>query len=167
MSQYTIRRSGRMAFTATDLRKALQVSHKQTNGVNVRQVFWDAFTYSMFTLLEESYQKRSRGGADTLGNRWPALSISTIKKKGTSTIMIDTGRLLSSLSPGKMAGRKYLPPEEQEVELTPRSLSLSSKVPYAVKASARRPVWPENLQPWVVESVAAGLEAVAQEIAKR
>lgn len=167
MSQYVIRRAGPLAFTAKDIQKALKTSHKEVNGVSVRRIFWDAFTASMFQQLERSYRARSAGKADGLGNTWPALSVATIRRKGSSAIMIDTGRLLSSLSPGKITGNRYVPPEEQVVELTPESLILSTSVPYAARASKARPIWPNDIQEWVAEATKQGLEAVAQEIAKR
>lgn len=94
-----------------------------------------------------------------------ALTRASLAKQVFTPIMIDTGRLVGSLAPSKGSGSYYRPSKDQVYETPPGELVLGTKVEYAEKASEERPIWPDNIDPWVDEAVDKGLDAIMEKIA--
>lgn len=83
-----------------------------------------------------------------------------LKKNGAQTrigllgkrdvpIHILTHRLERSLRPGKVVGGEYIPTPEQFYEINGNSLTIGTRVPYADRLSQERPLFPNDLTPWI------------------
>lgn len=67
-------------------------------------------------------------------------------------ILILTRRLERSLRPGKVIQGEYIPSLEQEFEIDGNRLIVRTTVPYSDKLAEARPIFPENLTPWITKA---------------
>lgn len=81
-------------------------------------------------------------------------------------IMINTGRLVASLSPSKSIGSRYRPKKDQIYHTPPGQIVLGTEVEYSDKAGKTRPLWPDNIDQWVFEAVEKGVQAIQTRIAE-
>lgn len=140
----------------------------------VREAFINGFTYRMMQLVHRAAIRKSNGGTDELGQRWEPLKRSTIRWRKSRKIaekyprsrqlkiMRLSERLFSSIAPGSYSGAVYFPPAEQLVRFRQGILELGSDVPYAERQFSMRPVFPENLNPWLADAIRFGLKAATK-----
>ncbi len=79
----------------------------------------------------------------------------------------DTGRLLNSISPGRVVGNTYIPPtRDQSISYHHGELDFNIKVPYARRFHKKRRIWPAASRSgeWVKEAATKALNEVAKEI---
>lgn len=120
---------------------------------------WKKIFFANFIRLKH------RVGEDEAKSIAAAMAWNILKSEGAQTklavlgnrkvpVLIDSGRLLGSLTPGKVSSSTYHPSDEQIYSLRGRILSLGSKVPYAVYQHATRPLWPKGtrLNPWIKQA---------------
>lgn len=67
-------------------------------------------------------------------------------------INIRTGRLVNATRPGTVANNRYYTPKDQVVEIKPRSIRITFRIPYISKVDAVRPVVPDNIDKWHQEA---------------
>ncbi len=150
--------------------------------------FWAVFAREFYKRLSRGFLKKSMGGSDNLGNRWKPLSPRTIEKRkrqGTRhgglrksktfreavtqaakshiPILIDTGRLYTSLLPGRVSGGTYTKKNEDQIfEVKRGQVSLGTKVPYAETQHKARPLWPPEMDRWIDESIDEALKVMTR-----
>lgn len=83
-------------------------------------------------------------------------------------ILINTGRLETSLQPGKLSGTEYSPPDEQVFVVQQGSVTLGSTVPYAKYVHAKRRLWPpvSKMSPWITAAAKEATENVVRNLDK-
>lgn len=155
----------------------------QVNTALERQIynkFWGVFSQEMFKQMFASYRNRSRNWQDELA-AWKSLKPATIKAKKRSSkrsklkpslhptwINFDSGRLMISFKPGKVAGAGYVPGKDQLWELTPNRLTLGTKVDYASQVDERRPLFarPRVLVRWAKNAAKTAFKAIVPMLPK-
>jgi hypothetical protein len=84
-----------------------------------------------------------------------------LKAKGARTLIslgritkinIRTGRLVAATRPGAVANHRYYPPRDQIVEVRPRSIRISFRIPYAKAVDRVRLIVPNNIDKWIIEA---------------
>ena len=141
--------------------------------------FWAVFARELYKRISRGYLKKSMGGTDSLGGNWKPLSPRTIEKrkkqgsrhgglkrsktsreaiaqaaKAHVPILIDTGRLYTSLLPGKVSGGSYIKRSEDQIfEVKRGQVSLGTRVPYSEMQHKTRPLWPPEMHRWIDESI--------------
>jgi len=143
----------------------LILSGRQPDKLQIRDAFWGAFIHSLSQKIHTSYLKRSQGTADDLGNTWQPLDPATIKRRlspsiqrkfplaGEGLIMRLSDDLSRSLSPGTFDGFQYVPASNQKFEINSQGITFGSTLPYANRQNASRELIPDNIEPWIVESL--------------
>jgi hypothetical protein len=97
----------------------------------------------------------------------------TLKNQGARTkkeefsdrdvlIMRVTDTIYNSLAPGKAGARTYRPPANQVFEIEGTTVTMGTDVPYAHFHNNTRPVIPDNIQPWIDESIDIAANAVME-----
>jgi hypothetical protein len=83
-------------------------------------------------------------------------------------ILVHTGRLLASLSPGRLSGDTYTPPPEQVLEWSGTRFRMGTAVPYASRQHKTRRLWPtvERMRAWVSKSVKAAVKVLIGKLEK-
>ena len=142
--------------------------------------------FQLFGIIHRNFVIKSKGGTDSLGNKWKPLAASTkiykpllpserrkfklrgrTKKEALSSreplILILTRRLEQSLRPGQVVDDRYIPSPEQIAKVVGSQVIVGSKVPYAGDVSAKRPAIPENIDPWIDEAVQKTLQQLRSE----
>lgn len=89
-----------------------------------------------------------------------ATTILDFASRQTVLLLQKSGRLEKSLSPGTFSGKRYEPPPEQVFRIDQTSLTWGTSVEYANRVSKKRPIWPDELDPWLSRALEAGIEAV-------
>jgi hypothetical protein len=137
-----------------------------------RYTFMAAFVHKIMEKVHEAYLAKSEGGADDLGNRWAPLSTKYAQRKSSAwflrkypnsipnAIMRLTDKLIQSWAPGHINSLRYLPPRNQVVEFNANLVRIYSEVEYSEFQSAKRPIIPDDIGPWISEAIAAGLRAL-------
>jgi len=122
--------------------------------------YWATFTQQMFKFMYASYETRSLGGADDIGQSWSPLKPKTVKTKGRphwgrgqpkvrvpaaknpSQINVDTGETLESLKPGFVSGNTYSPYNaKQKVVMGSGKLTLGTKCYWHPVVLTKRKWW--------------------------
>ena len=132
--------------------------------------------------IHKSYTTRAQGLPDDQGQTWKPLAPSTVarrvsrRRRGSKhstrprsrqtvsydpeptqedyLILRDTNRLYESFRPGSVVHDQYIPPNsDQQVEITQRSITIGSRVPYATQPTQDRPIFTEEMRPWIDESI--------------
>ncbi len=67
-------------------------------------------------------------------------------------ILILTSRLERSLRPGKVISGEYIPSQEQSFDIRGDRLTVGTTVPYSEKLSQERPIFPDDLTPWIQQA---------------
>lgn len=68
-------------------------------------------------------------------------------------INIRYGRLVAATKPGTVSNNRYYPPKNQEVIYQPRGkVRIKFNLPYARAVDAVRPIVPNDISPWIIES---------------
>lgn len=142
--------------------------------------------YHLFTIIHKNFMRKSRGGTDSLGNKWKPLAEKTkiykplspgekrkYKLRGRTKkealagreppILILTHRLEKSLQPGIVNGDQYTPSPEQIAKIDNGRVIVGSKVPYTGQVSVIRPAIPENIDPWIEEAAKLASTQVRRE----
>jgi len=133
--------------------------------------FHDRIWRSLFVLT--FHKLKGRLGEETARKIAASTAWNEVKSLGASTLisllkskriplMIRSGRLLESLKPVPLgADGGYRPQHPDQIMRVRRSgLTLGTKVPYAIFADAKRPLWPKYIGPWLSKAVDRGRDAV-------
>lgn len=145
----------------------------------LRKYFFAVLARLLFQRIQEAFDQKSRGGTDSLGQTWRALTPKTVRRR-LSKKYIDqwplsaklyilrlSDRLFQSLKAGTLSpmGFYYPPHPDQLYKLTGASLAIGTQVPYANAQHANRPLWPERMQPWLEECADIAIGKVMERIA--
>lgn len=85
--------------------------------------------------------------------------------KGQAVLLLQrSGRLEKSLRPGLFSGEKYIAPTDQVCRIDQKGLTWGTSVEYASRVSEKRPLWPDNIDPWIVRALNAGIDAVIKKL---
>ena len=91
--------------------------------------FRSHFIRYCFMNIKKSYKRRSTGAADQYGSSWKPTK--KFLKNSKSRMMIDTGKVIDSFTPGVVSGTNYSSNnEDQLVEVRGATVTLGSKVKY-------------------------------------
>jgi len=152
------------------------LSGRHPRYTSLRRLFWAVFMKEMFRRIRDSFHARSRHGKDDLGNSWDRLHKRTIRQKRKAHshfgetvppakhptwINRDTEALFKSLAMGIISGNEYVPREDQIAKLSGDTVTLGTKVEYAPYVNDRRVLIPDNIRPWVRESLAIAFDRIA------
>ena len=153
----------------------------------LRREFWSVFAKELYLRISRAYLEKSTGKIDDVGESWEPLSPRTIEKRlnrpvrysllrksktfreavkavktGNVPILIDTGRLYRSLLPGEVLGGNYQKRAKDQIfKITKGQVSLGTKVPYAGRQHATRPLWPADLEKWSIEATVIATKQLA------
>jgi len=120
----------------------------------------------MRTQLSESEARETAAASawkyvkDKLG----AKTILDYTSRQTVLLLQRSGRLEKSLRPGEISGERYSPPPEQVYHKDQTSLTWGTKVEYATDVDKKRPLWPQNIDPWIKRALDAGIESVIKKL---
>jgi hypothetical protein len=154
--------------------------------VNLKERYKALVLYHLFSIIHKNFIIKSKGGTDSLGNRWLPLSEKTriykplspsekrkYRFKGRTKkevladrqplILILTRRLERSLRPGQVLDDKYIPSPEQIARVDNGQVIVGSKVPYAGDISVKRPAIPTNINPWIAEAARKATNQIRRE----
>lgn len=146
------------------------LSGKEIDAYGVRDVFFGTMAFHLYSKMYQAFLQKSVGGSDDLGESWLPLSESTIKRRVSAWFTAkhplsadlqinrvdDT--LLNSLKPGTFSGT-YTPSPNQYFNYQRGNLHLGSSLNYASYVHAKRPLWPDDMTPWVSEAISKAIEA--------
>jgi hypothetical protein len=76
-------------------------------------------------------------------------------------IMIDSGRLIRSYSPGRARGNVYDHPQEQVFRHEGQLVTVGTMVPYAEYAEKTRPVLTQDCGPWISRALRKAVSSLA------
>lgn len=142
--------------------------------------------YHLFSIIHKNFIIKSKGGTDSLGNKWLPLSEKTriykplspsekrkyklrgrTKKEALADrqplILILTRRLERSLRPGQVVGDQYIPSPEQIARIENNRVVVGSEVPYAGEVSVKRPAIPVNINAWINEAAQKAANQIMRE----
>ena len=91
--------------------------------------------------------------------------IDTLSRRNVQT-MVSTGRLQKRLQPGNVSGARYHKKKNQVYEQTGTLLIIGTSVPYAERVHKKRPLWPDDIGPWINEANSLAVQAVVQRLQK-
>lgn len=131
--------------------KKLTINRKPTNKENQELILYlnNLILYHAMKLNYTAFIQKAQTGSDSFGDSWNPLKEKTLrwkqKKKifysGKVAINIRTRELLHAMKPGYFRNGVYLPPPNQSVEVTTKSISVEIEVPYADAVDAVRPIF--------------------------
>lgn len=135
----------------------------------IRSYFFAVLARELMSLIHKAFRDKSMGGSDSLGNSWRGLSPKTVKRRRRPSlidrfplsaklyILRVSDALFRSLAPGRVVGDDYHPPENQIYKLTKSGLALGTELHYAAVQHRKRPIWPEEMLPWISEAIDTAL----------
>ncbi len=139
-------------------------------------VFYGVMAKELYKRISAAYAKKAEGFTDDLDNEWAKLAPRTVKNRLSAKlvnryplsarllILRVSDALYSSLHPGEFDGSTYHPSKEQIFHYNRGKLKLGSRCSHASYAHAKRPLWPEEMDPWIQASIDLAMQAVTERI---
>ena len=146
------------------------LSGKDIDVYGIRDVFFGTMAHHLYTKIYHAFLQKSAGGVDDTGESWKMLSEATIKRRvsgwfnskhrGSAGLQINRvdDTLLNSLKPGNYDGT-YTPSLNQYFNYDRGNLKLGSTLSYASYVHEQRPLWPDDMTPWIQEAISKAIEA--------
>lgn len=159
------------------------VAGKTSDAKGLKEHFYGVYARHLFRKIHKAFLAKSKGGSDELGNSWKPLTDTTIRRRTTSRsrklalsrrsdirsrvpILIDTKRLIKSLTPGRVSESGYSASKEQIYKTASRSFEIGTEVPYSGMQHKERPLWPDDMGPWHQEALIKARDVLAKKIVK-
>lgn len=153
-----------------DLPKIL--AGKKWDRWGLRDVFYGVLAHELYTRIGKAFEVKATGLSDSLGNSWKPLAKRTLDHRKAPKLIKKyplalqnlihriSDKMFDTLKPGTFDGSKYKPRRNQIFHHAHGTLTLGSKLDYASYAHEKRPLWPEDMSPWVDEAITIAIEKV-------
>lgn len=149
---------------------------RKADRYGLRECFYGCLAYELYKRIGKAFEDKAEGHQDDLGNGWMPLAPMTIKRRKApklnrkyplaiqNLIHRISDKLYETLQPGDFDGITYKPKRNQIFHHARGVLTLGTKLDYSSALHQKRPLWPENMDKWLEESLAIATAEVIRRL---
>ena len=138
----------------------------------IRDIFFGTLAHELYKKIGHAFEVKATGASDDLNQSWQPLAKSTLAKRRLPKVLKRytlayqnlihriSDKMLNTLQPGDFDGSKYKPRRNQAYHFANGVLTLGSKLDYASYAHEKRPLWPDDMTPWIEEAIGLAMQRV-------